>query len=268
LEINSLKAIILSAGEGKRLRPLTDKQPKCLVNLFGKSLLQWQLEIFQSLNITDITIVKGYLGHKINLPNITYFQNLNYDTTNMVETLFCAREKLTESVIVSYGDIIFEQSVMKKLMTSDEDISVVIDKNWKSLWDARFANPENDVESLVMNKDGFITNIGQKIKNLNEIQGQYIGLMKFQNEGIKNLIDFYDNAKTNSSMGKNILNPNIPFEKSYMTDLIQGLINNNCRVASVPINGGWLEVDSINDYNLYQQKYADNKISEFINLEY
>ena len=64
------------------------------------------------------------------------------------------------------------------------------------------------------------------------------------------------------------MNPNIPFEKSYMTDLIQGLINNNCRIASVPINGGWLEVDSINDHNLYQKKYAEHTISEFINLEY
>ena len=263
-----MKVIILSAGEGKRLRPLTNEQPKCLVDLFGKSLLQWQLELFQDLGITDITVVKGYLGNKINLPNITYFQNLNYDTTNMVETLFCAREKLDGSVIVSYGDIIFEQSVMKKLMSSDEDISVVIDKNWKSLWNARFDNPENDAESLVLDEDGFITNIGQKIKNLDEIQGQYIGLMKFQDKGVKNLIDFYDNAKKNSSIGKNTLNPNIPFEKSYMTDLIQGLINNNCRIASVPINGGWLEVDSINDHNLYQKKYAEHTISEFINLEY
>ena len=263
-----MKVIILSAGEGKRLRPLTNEQPKCLVDLFGKSLLQWQLELFQDLGITDITVVKGYLGNKINLPNITYFQNLNYDTTNMVETLFCAREKLDGSVIVSYGDIIFEQSVMKKLMASDEDISVVIDKNWKSLWNARFDNPENDAESLVLDEDGFITNIGQKIKNLDEIQGQYIGLMKFQDKGVKNLIDFYDNAKKNSSIGKNTLNPNIPFEKSYMTDLIQGLINNNCRIASVPINGGWLEVDSINDHNLYQKKYAEHTISEFINLEY
>ena len=262
-----MKVIILSAGEGKRLRPLTNEQPKCLVNLFGKSLLQWQLQVFHNLGITDITIVKGYLGNKINLPNMTYFQNLNYNTTNMVETLFCAREKLDGTVIVSYGDIIFEQSVMKKLMSSDDDISVVIDKNWKSLWNARFDNPENDAESLLLNEDGFITNIGQKIKNLDDIQGQYIGLMKFQNEGVQNLIDLYDSAKKNSSKGKNILNSNIPFEKSYMTDLIQGLINNNSRVASVPISGGWLEVDSINDYNLYQKKYTDNTISEFIDLD-
>tara|TARA_Y100001936_G_C16044531_1_gene653779 strand:+ start:981 stop:1775 length:795 start_codon:yes stop_codon:yes gene_type:complete len=261
-----LKVIILAAGEGIRLRPLTNDQPKCLVNLFGKNLLQWQLEVFHNLGITDITIVKGHAGNKINLPNITYFQNQNYDTTNMVETLFCAKEKLDGSVIVSYGDIIFEQSVMKKLMSSDEDISVVIDKNWKSLWNARFDNPENDAESLVLNEEGFITNIGQKIKNLDEIQGQYIGLMKFQNEGIKKLIDFYDFARKNSSKEKNILNFNIPFERSYMTDLIQGLINNNYQVASVPINGGWLEIDSINDYNLYQKRYTDNTISEFFNL--
>jgi len=102
-----LKAIILAAGEGKRLRPLTESKPKCLINLFGKSILQRQIETLKKCNINDISIVIGYLGERIKMPDVTYFHNFNYNTTNMLETLFCAREKLSDSVIISYGDIVF-----------------------------------------------------------------------------------------------------------------------------------------------------------------
>ena len=73
-----MKVIILAAGEGKRLGQLTHQNPKCLVELFGKSLLQWQMELFKQFDINDITIVKGYLEEKINISNVTYFLNNNF----------------------------------------------------------------------------------------------------------------------------------------------------------------------------------------------
>ena len=108
-----MKSIILAAGEGKRLRPLTENIPKCMIKLFGKSLLEWQIDTLRSCNITDISVVTGYCSDVINIPNITYFRNEKYDSTNMVETLFCAKKKLFNSVIVSYGDIIYEKKFFK-----------------------------------------------------------------------------------------------------------------------------------------------------------
>jgi CTP:phosphocholine cytidylyltransferase-like protein len=58
--VKNLKAIILAAGRGKRLNPLTDKIPKAMVKLFGKSLLEWQINVFRNCNINDISIVTGY----------------------------------------------------------------------------------------------------------------------------------------------------------------------------------------------------------------
>lgn len=264
---NNLKAIILAAGEGRRLRPLTNDKPKCMVELFGKSLLEHQIEIFKESKIEDISIVTGYKPDTINFKGIDYFRNENYESTNMVETLFCARKKLSDSVIVSYGDIIFEKKIIQKLIDSTEKFSVVIDMNWKKYWQIRFENPLADAESLILDESGYIKNIGQKVQNFDEIQGQYIGLMKFQNEGIEYLKDFYDKAKIQSKTGINLLNPSISFVKSYMTDLIQGLINEGCKIKSIPITNGWLELDSMNDYELYQKKFFDNTISEFISLE-
>ena len=141
-----------------------------------------------------------------------------------------------------------------------------IDKNWKKYWEMRFDNPLNDIESLILD-DGYISNIGQKVNSFDKIQGQYIGLMKFQNEGMSFLLDFYENAKKKSKDERvNILNSNLPFEKSYMTDLLQGLINAGCKIKAVPVNNGWLELDSYHDYEVYNKKYKDGTISDLISV--
>ncbi|QLH07830.1 sugar phosphate nucleotidyltransferase [Nitrosopumilus ureiphilus] len=262
-----MKAIILAAGQGQRLRPLTNDKPKCLVKLFSKSLLDWQIKNFHDLGIFDISIVKGYKAQTITIANVNYFLNSKYEETNMVETLFCAENKLDGKVIISYGDIIYEKNVLEKLVDDDFDMSVIIDKNWKEYWKMRFQNPLNDAESLILDDKGFIKNIGQKVNDIERIQGQYIGLMKFQNSGTTILKEFYKKAKNLSKTGSNPLNSSIPFQKSYMTDLLQGLIDEGHKIKSIPINNGWLELDSINDYNLYNKKFNDNTISELINLE-
>ena len=107
----------------------------------------------------------------------------------------------------------------------------------------------------------------RKVENINNIQGQFIGLMKFQNDGIKNTINFYKKMKSISNLSTNPLNPNLPFEKSYMTDFLQGLINNNEKLKAIIIKNGWLEVDSLKDYNLYQKMYLEKILNRLISLK-
>ena len=261
-----MKAIILAAGEGKRLRPLTNNTPKCLVNLFGKSLLQWQIETFRSCQIDDISVVTGYRSKLVDLPGLKFFQNKKFETTNMVESLFCASQELSEQTIVSYGDIIFEKKVLDKLIQSKADFSVIVDKNWKRYWEIRFDNPLNDAESLKIDTDDNITSIGKKTQKIDEIEGQYIGLMKFQNAGLEKIKKFYEKIKSQSTNNSNPLNPLISFQQSFMTDFLQGLINDGCKLKAVEIENGWLELDTINDYNKYTELYSKNKLSEFIDL--
>ncbi|MDC1103765.1 phosphocholine cytidylyltransferase family protein [Nitrosopumilus sp.] len=258
-----MKVIILAAGEGKRLRPLTNDKPKCMVKLFGKTLLQHQIDIFQSHNIDDISVVTGYKNEMINFKNIKYFKNNNYNSTNMLETLFCAEDELKSDVIVSYGDIIFEESVVQSLINSTDDISVVIDSNWKSYWEQRFINPLDDAESLTLDNDGFITNIGQKVTDSDQICGQFMGLMKFRSDSIDVIKDFYKKSKKQSKSGTNILNSKLSFENSYMTDFLQGLVNYGCRLKAVKTNNKWLELDTMNDYELYNKMDTENTLSKF-----
>lgn len=261
-----LKSIILAAGQGTRLAPLTNDKPKCMVELFGKSLLQHQIMTFQKCGISDISIVVGYLGRMIKIPEIQYFENSDYQNTNMLETLFCAKEQFSDSVIVSYGDIIFEEKVLNLLMNSNDDISVVVDKNWKQYWSLRFKNPLEDAESLILDNNGFIQEIGQKTDDLNDIQAQYIGLMKFSGKGLITIKTMYEKFKKMSKKGTNPINSNLPFEKSYLTDFLQALITEGCNLKAVPIDGGWLELDSLDDYNLYNKMYDANELDKLITL--
>mgnify|MGYP006081047155 FL=1 len=260
-----MNAIILAAGKGERLRPLTDNRPKCLVKLFGKSILEWQIESFQNLGITDITVVTGYLSDLINFPSVKIIKNNKFNTTNMLETLFCAETSFTNSTIISYGDIIFESSILKKLISSKYDSSIIIDKNWLDYWKIRFKNPLDDAESLEVNDDGYIKNIGQKVTDIKNIQGQYIGLMKFQNTSIIDLVKIYHNAKNDAKLGTNPLNPDIDFQNSYMTDFLNFLISLNFNLKSIEIENGWLELDSISDYNIYKKMYDNNTLKIFFN---
>ena len=265
--MSDTKAIILAAGEGKRLKHLTKNCPKCMIRLFGKSLLEHQIETFRKCGIDDITVIKGHRGEMINFSGIKYYDNKHYETTNMVETLFCALHELNGPAIISYGDIIFEKRVLDKLILSENQISIVVDQNWKEYWSIRMSDINKDVESLKLNSEGDIIDIGQKVEDLEEIGGQYIGLMKFGKNGIENLKEFYFLCKEKSRQGKNPLNHKIPFEKSYMTDLLQGLIHEGYKLTSIPINGGWLELDTINDYDLYNNLKKESGIRKLISLE-
>ena len=262
-----MKGIILAAGEGRRLRPLTEDKPKSMIEFCGMTLLQRQVNVMKECDINDIIVITGYKSDIIDISGVTYYKNEEFEETNMVETLFCAKKELEGEIIVSYADIIYERNVLQKLIDSKQKISVVIDEKWEKYWNKRFEDPLNDVESLKINSKGNIIDIGQKTRSLEEIQGQYIGLMKFDSEGTKIISDFYHRCKEESKNGSNILNSKIEFKKSYLTDLHQGLIVDGNELKAVFVNGGWLEFDTINDFNLYQKMIKDNNLSELINFE-
>ena len=263
-----MNAIILAAGEGKRLRPLTLSKPKCMVELFGQPLIEKQLSIFKKCGINDITIVTGYKSELINFPNINYIKNNDFTTTNMLESLFCAIDKFTKSTIVSYGDIIFEEKILRKLIDSNNDFSIIIDKKWEEYWEIRSNDPLSDLESLKIDSEQNIISIGQKVETLNEIQGQYIGLMKFQNNAIQNIKSFYMNCKeTYRTTNSNPLNPRLSFENSYMTDFLQGLINSGNKLKAISIENGWLELDSLADYEIYQNLHKTGKLKKFFEMK-
>jgi choline kinase len=236
-----MKAIILAAGEGTRLRPYTLDRPKCLVEVNGLSLLDRQLSVLASEAIQPIILIGGYRGEMLERPGLESRVNSRYAETNMVWTLFCAEDDLEGDVLLCYGDIVYSRDVLRAILKSQADIAVTIDLDWESYWRARNENPLDDAETLKLAADGKILEIGQKPNSLAEIEGQYIGLMKFSAKGVQLLKQTFHDAKLAGDLrGK-------PVENAYMTDLLQAMIDLDYRLEAVPVHGGWVEVDTVSD---------------------
>ena len=107
--------------------------------------------------------------------------------------LFCAKSEFDDDIVISYSDIAYDKSIIKNLVDSEAPISVVIDKEWSSLWGLRMEDPLSDVESLRINEDGHIQEIGKKVKSASEVKGQFIGLLKLKKEIIPEILHFYLN---------------------------------------------------------------------------
>lgn len=245
-----MKMIILAAGEGTRLRPLTNEKPKCMVEYKNKPIIDYILEAADSCNINNIAVVDGYrkevLENHLKNKNITFFVNKKYDKTNMVSTLFNAKSYMDDDIVISYADIIYKKDVLEKLINSRDDFSVVVDKEWKKLWSLRMDNPLDDAETLKIS-NGKISEIGKKPNNYDEIEGQYIGLIKVSKNIINKVIRYYE------SLDKNHIYDGKDYDNMYMTSFIQMIIDNLVDVKPVFINGGWVEIDSVEDLNIYEK---------------
>lgn len=235
-----MRLIILAAGQGTRLKPITNEKPKCLTSVNNKSILQWQIDTAHRSGITEIIVVGGYKIEQLRTYPVTVIENPLYASTNMVYSLYCAREYLNEPFILSYGDIIYDDVILQSLLKSPHDISVTIDKDWQEYWQSRFEDPLIDAESLSYSKDLRLTNIGQKVNSLSEIQGQYIGLCYFQKQGLIHLQHCLDRLYKQQDQ-------DFTHAKMFMTDLLQKMVDTNIPVKIFPIHRGWYEIDNLND---------------------
>ena len=257
----SIKAIILAAGKGSRLGIHTKNKPKCLAKLGNKGLLEWQLETLRSAGISDITIVAGYKHEFLRFNGIKKVLNNQWNQTNMVESLFCAQSLFKEDIIVSYGDIIYEPRILRNLLNSTHNISVAVDKSWEKYWKFRFKDPLSDAESLQMDRDGFITDIGNKVYKISEIQAQYMGLMRFQGAGINSILE----ARRSLFKVYRPWNKLRDKKNAYMTDLLMELILIGKKVKAIIGSGGWLEIDTAEEYERLSEMFLDGTINRFFN---
>jgi choline kinase len=212
-----------------------------MVEVCGAPLLRTQVAVMRRCGVTDITVVGGYLAHRLETGGVTRLVNPEYGTSNMVWTLARAAQAVSDDVLVSYGDIIYPPEVLELMQRSPHDISVAVDLGWRAYWSERFDDILADAETLKMDEDGHLTEIGKKPGSLDEIQGQYIGLMRFCGAGadaLRVLLSGLDDATPIEGR---------PARNAYMTDLLQAMIGQGHQVAAVPFAAPWCEVDSPED---------------------
>ncbi|PIN69090.1 nucleotidyl transferase [Candidatus Woesearchaeota archaeon CG11_big_fil_rev_8_21_14_0_20_43_8] len=261
-----MKAIILAAGMGTRLGRYTENLPKCMLEFNGKTLIQRQVDTLRACGINDITIVKGYMPDKINISGVKYHVNSDFTNTNMVETLFCAEKEMDGDILVCYADIIYEKRIIETILSSNVNIGVTVDDDYWDYWKARNDNPEDDVESLVVDGDGKIIELGDTMCSREKAQMRYIGLIKFTKKGVDALRKVYYRNKLKFFDKDEPWLRSKSFKKAYMTCMLQAIINAGYHVDPIVVSRGWLEFDTIEDYERTKNWIKQNKLGQYFYL--
>jgi choline kinase len=237
-----MKAIILAAGRGSRMKGLTEHNPKCLVELAGKTLLAYQLAALLEAGITEIGIVTGYRREMLTSFGLTEFTNERWSETNMVASLSCAEKWLQEGeCIVSYSDIFYHVSAITSLLETQADIAITYDPNWLDIWQNRFEDPLSDAETFRLNDDNELLEIGQQPQSTEQVQGQYMGLLKFSPKGWRVVERLLHSLPTNQQ------------DTIHMTGMLQKVIENHVLpIKAIPYLERWGEVDSEEDLECYK----------------
>ena len=239
-----MKVIILAAGMGSRLRPLTNDKPKCMVKLLDETLIERQIKIFHSYDINDITIVTGYKSEVVDMPGVNYVNNTNYETTNMNESLFCALEPSNNPVLVTYGDIVFEPKIVQQMLEITNDIRLAVRTDWKKYYQNRTMHSLSEAENVLI-ENGRILEIRKNISKSLENQqiGEFLGIVLLSSDQIKILLEKYSDLKKNHV---GVFHSSSSLSNAYLTDMLQEMINCTT-VKPVFIEGKWFEIDTPED---------------------
>jgi phosphoenolpyruvate phosphomutase len=243
------KAIILAAGtDTQTLLPEQDA-PRVMLDVKGKTILERQVESLQAAGIRDVTVVRGYKKTRVVVPGARLVDNDRYRETGEVYSLFRAADAIGGPFVVLYGDIVFEQSVLERLLRTTAETAVVVDRAFPDLLRAGHAAPKRADLVVTDTPTGGrrwvapeggsrVLRIGPEVAP-EEAHGEFIGLAAFSAEGAARLRRVHDELAARRVEG---------LEQASLTHLLQALIDRGSPVVGVEIHKGWMEIDSFEDY--------------------
>lgn len=240
-----MKAIIMGAGRGIRLMPETESMPKCMVDgVGGQRVLDWILDSLTHAGIDDIVFIGGYRIEKVReaYPHLRFYNNAQWADNNVLESLMYAAPEMDTAFVASYSDIVYRRNVVQRLMASDAEVALVVDRDWRRHYLDR-ALLKSQAEKVVV-KDGRVVEIGKYLSSA-KAYGEFIGLAKFDQETARLMRDRYRQIRQDYLTRLFHKAPNIRL--AYLTDMIQELIDLGVQVKPVDVWADWAELDTQQD---------------------
>jgi len=199
-----MKAIIVSAGQGQRLLPLTADRPKCLLTVRGDlSMLEVQLHTLAKCGVTDVSIMVGFRSDQVDqrlaerpIPGLTVRTCYNpfYAVSDNLATVWLARTEMTEDFILLNGDTLFEANLLKQVLQGPKaPITVTINEK---------ADYDEDDMKVRIDSDRRLTEIGKTL-DVSNVDAESIGMLVFRGEGVEILKEALDQAIRTSEGLKN-----------------------------------------------------------------
>lgn len=249
-----MRVIIIGAGRGRRLMPTTANTPKCYAEVAGRRILDWALDAFRANGIDDICFIGGYQIECVqrDYPEFRFRHNADWQRNNILASLFYAEDLMDEPFICCYSDVLFTPQIVKRLIDCPDEIALGIDTAWLVRYEQRTEHPSDDAEKVIVS-DGVVTTIHRDLPEA-EAYGEYIGVARFLPAGGAALREHYHRCR--EQFGGQPWREAAVFEKAYKILLFQEMIEHGQRMAAVDTPGGYIEVDTQQDFEYAQQYWT------------
>lgn len=248
-----MKAIIIGAGRGRRLMPLTADVPKCFAEIQGKRLIDWGLEAFRQAGLDEVVFIGGYQIDRVRVdyPSLSYRHNAGWEGNNILLSLMHAEEDMADGFVCAYADILYRPDIVRSLLDGPGDITLAVDTHWRSRYGHRTEHPEDDAEKVLAEGDR-VRRVTRTIPS-EEAYGEYIGVARFTPAGAAAFREHFHRAREAYS-GRPFQAARL-FEKAYLIDLFQEMLDRGVPLHKVDTAGGYMEVDTTQDYYLAQRDW-------------
>lgn len=239
----NVTAIVLAAGASPELGTLTEDRPKAMLDIKGRSLLERQIDALNGASVKDIAVVVGWKKEAVTLPNVKRY--VAPEGQGELSSLLAAAAELKRRCVVLYGDILFDQGVLERLLTAEGDVVLVVDR-------APLKDP--GLRDMVVTADAHekaarsLAGGHQTVKaigrGLIEGNGEWIGMLMLSETGVQKVKEAVEALRAKGGpvhQAKNLAS-------AALTDLLQTLVERGVAVRAIDTYKGWMEIDSFEDY--------------------
>lgn len=264
----SVQAVIPAAGDHRfqsDLNAALKDRPVCMLEIGGKTLIDRQMDSLRSCGVQDILVVGGYASDKIRFERAKLMRNPDYEKTGTAYTLMLAKDWAKTKCLMLYSDIIFDRNILQRLLESPHDITLVIDRAYRTLplRDKRLdlvvaGESASAGNARKLGQDSFrsIQKIGRKLEKQNA-NYEFIGMAFFREKGLEFLRQAWQNA-LEKFRGKRFYESD-SVEKADLNDLLQYLIDLGHPVHGLEIEHGWSEIHSLEDYERVNSYFHEQR---------
>ncbi len=238
-------AIILSAGQGSRLLPLTEQKPKCMLDIAGRSILQWQLDALIAAGISEIHVITGFHSDQVEAHLATHYPNAGqirtlfnpfYNVSDNLASCWMARQHMDNDFLLINGDTIFEPAVLEVVLASPAaPVTLTID-----------VKESYDEDDMKVKLDGNSVKNVSKILNAEDTSAESIGMLYFRGQGA---LDFKANLESQMRSLQGL--------KSWFLSVVDMMAGQG-KVEACNVSGKrWAEIDFIADLEAAEKLLAD-----------
>ena len=222
-----MRGVVLGAGLGIRLRPMTETIPKCLLDVGGCSILAVQLRMLGQIGVTDVVVVTGHAAWRLEehaIPRFRCVHNPDFAVSNQAASLWAAREELNGDSFLLFGDVVFSPRVLEDLLRSDAPHRLAVSRHGRY----------DEQADKVIDAQGRIRRLGKRRVACEDATGEFIGVAFLE----ASAVDGFRAALETTIRAD---------RQAFLYDVYQRCVEMGTVVRAVDVTTPWIEIDTPED---------------------